>query len=104
MGTGSLIAGPMPDLIRFEADRARAWYQAGLQLLPLLDRRSAACTGAMAGIYRQLLEHIAARPEDALAGRMSLPGKEKAAIAATAIAGMARPVRSAPAQAARSRA
>ncbi len=103
-GTGSLIAGPMPDLIRFEADRARAWYQAGLQLLPLLDRRSAACTGAMAGIYRQLLEHIAARPEDALAGRMSLPGKEKAAIAATAIAGMARPVRSAPAQAARSQA
>ena len=91
-------------LVEFEVERARDWYATGWKLLGLLDRRSAACTGAMAGIYRQLLEHIAARPEDALAGRMSLPGKEKAAIAATAIAGMALPVRSAPAQAARSRA
>jgi phytoene synthase len=101
---GGAMAGPMAELIRFEADRARARYAKGLQLLPLLDRRSAACTGAMAGIYRQLLEHIAAAPEAALAGRMSLPGKEKAAIAATAIAGMARPARSAPVAAARSQA
>jgi phytoene synthase len=103
-GGSGVIAGPMAELIRFEADRARARYAKGLQLLPLLDRRSAACTGAMAGIYRQLLEHIAAAPEAALAGRMSLPGKEKAAIAATAIAGMARPARSAPVASARSQA
>jgi 15-cis-phytoene synthase len=103
-GGDGVIAGPMAELIRFEADRARARYAKGLQLLPLLDRRSAACTGAMAGIYRQLLEHIAAAPETALAGRMSLPGKEKAGIAATAIAGMARPARSAAVAAARSQA
>jgi 15-cis-phytoene synthase len=85
------IDGPMADLIRFEADRARHWYAVGLQLLPLLDRRSAACTGAMAGIYRRLLEHIAARPQDALAARMSLPGREKAMIAASALTGIGRP-------------
>ncbi len=84
------IAGPMTDLMRFEADRARRWYTVGLRLLPLLDRRSAACTGAMAGIYRRLLEHIAARPEAALAARMSLPGREKAMIAAAALAGIGR--------------
>ena len=84
------IDGPMADLIRFEADRARQWYATGLQLLPLLDRRSAACTGAMAGIYRRLLEHIAARPDEALAMRMSLPGREKAMIAAVALAGLGR--------------
>jgi 15-cis-phytoene synthase len=84
------IDGPMADLIRFEADRARRWYAVGLRLLPLLDRRSAACTGAMAGIYRRLLEHIAARPHDALAARMSLPGREKAIIAATALTGLGR--------------
>jgi 15-cis-phytoene synthase len=82
------IDGPMADLIRFEADRARRWYAEGLQLLPLLDRRSAACTGAMAGIYRRLLEHIAARPQDALAARMSLPGREKAVIALAALTGL----------------
>jgi 15-cis-phytoene synthase len=84
------MAGPMADLIRFEADRARGWYATGLQLIPMLDRRSAACTGAMAGIYRRLLEHIAARPQDALAARMSLPGREKALIAVTALSGIGR--------------
>jgi 15-cis-phytoene synthase len=85
-----VIAGPMADLMRFEADRARAWYQTGLQLLPMLDRRSAACTGAMAGIYGRLLEHIAARPQEALDHRMSLPAREKAAIAVAALAGKGR--------------
>ncbi len=88
-GAGS-ITGPMADLIRFEADRARGWYATGLRLIPMLDRRSAACTGAMAGIYRRLLEHIAARPQEALAARMSLPGREKALIAVTALSGIDR--------------
>ncbi|MGH3302989.1 MAG: phytoene/squalene synthase family protein [Streptosporangiaceae bacterium] len=85
------IDGPMADLMRFEADRGRSWYAVGLRLLPLLDRRSAACTGAMAGIYRRLLEHIAASPQAALAARMSLPGREKAMIAAAALTGIGRP-------------
>ena len=84
------IDGPMADLMRFEAERARRWYALGMGLLPLLDRRSAACTGAMAGIYRRLLEHIAARPQAALAARMSLPGREKAMIAAAALTGIGR--------------
>jgi len=92
-GGDGKIDGPMAGLIRFEADRARQWYSAGMQLLPLLDRRSAACTGAMAGIYRRLLEHIAASPQAALANRMSLSGREKAMIAVVALAGLGRPVR-----------
>jgi phytoene synthase len=62
-----------------------------MRLLQLLDRRSAACTGAMASIYRRLLEHIAANPQAALASRMSLPAGEKAMIAAAALAGLGRP-------------
>jgi phytoene synthase len=94
-GAGSpVVAGPMAELMRFEADRARDWYATGLRLIPLLDRRSAACTGAMAGIYRQLLEQISADPDVALGQRMSLSGRQKARIAVTAIAGMARPGRS----------
>ena len=89
-GTAGAVAGPMAELIRFEADRARSWYATGMKLMPLLDRRSAACTGAMAGIYRRLLEHISARPEDALAARMSLPGREKALIAVAALVGIGR--------------
>src|SRR5262249_58999651 len=89
-GGDGKVDGPMGDLIRFEADRARRWYATGMQLIPMLDRRSAACTGAMAGIYRRLLQHISARPQDALAERMSLPGREKALIAITALSGIGR--------------
>jgi phytoene synthase len=74
-------------LVEFEAERARDWYATGWKLLPLLDRRSAACTGAMAGIYRRLLERIAAEPAAVLRGRMSLSGREKATVAVKALTG-----------------
>ena len=37
--------GELAALIAFAAERARGWYDRGLRLLPLLDRRSAACAG-----------------------------------------------------------
>ncbi len=73
-------------LIRFEAERARTWYARGLPLLPMLDRRSAACTAAMAGIYRQLLEMIAADPTQVRTTRLSLSGRGKLAVATRALA------------------
>ena len=78
------------NLVEFEANRAREWYASGLRLLATIDRRSAACTGAMAGIYRRLLERIARNPHAVLEGRMSLPGSEKALVAAQALAGFDR--------------
>jgi 15-cis-phytoene synthase len=84
------LSGDMTDLIRFEIQRARDWYAVGLTLMPLLDRRSAACTGAMAGIYLRLLDHIGAEPQEALRRRMSLPARQKAMVAATALAGLTR--------------
>src|SRR6266536_243679 len=78
-------AGPrVEDLIRFEAARAEDWFRRGLRLLPMLDRRSAACAGAMAGIYRRLLRRISARPGAVLERRVSLPAWEKASLAGPA--------------------
>jgi len=77
-------------LIEFEAERARDWYATGWKLLPMLDRRSAACTGAMAGIYRTLLERIAAQPAAVLSSRVSLSTGEKAMVAVKALAGRIR--------------
>ncbi len=74
-------------LMEFEVERARDWYATGMRLLPLLDRRSAACTGAMAGIYRRLLDRIATQPTAVLRGRVSLSGQEKAVVAVKALAG-----------------
>ncbi len=77
-------------LVEFEAGRARDWYASGMTLLATIDWRSAACTGAMAGIYRRLLEKIAANPHAVLEGRLSLPGKEKALVAVRALSGVDR--------------
>jgi len=73
-------------LVEFEADRARTWYTKGLALMPLLDRRSAASAGAMAGIYFRLLEHIAASPAAVLTRRVSLSAGEKALVAVRSLA------------------
>lgn len=77
--------GRLASLVRFEAARGRALYAEGLKLLPLLDRRSAACCAAMAGIYRRLLDRIEAEPERVFGGRTSLPAAAKAAVAARAL-------------------
>src|SRR5215469_10162276 len=80
-------------LVEFEAQRASAWYTKGLALMPLLDWRSAASAGAMAGIYFRLLERIAATPRVVLERRMSLSTREKALVAARSLAVALRPRR-----------
>lgn len=85
------VSGPrdaVAALVGFEVERARVWFSHGLQLLPLLDHRSRACVGAMAGIYRRLLDRIAARPDAVLDGRMSLPTREKVWVALRCLAGV----------------
>jgi len=71
----------LTSLVRFECERAREWFARGLVLTRMLDRRSAACVLAMAGIYRRLLERIDAHPEQALRRRTSLPAHEKGWVA-----------------------
>jgi phytoene synthase len=80
--------GAVEDLLRFEARRDREWFTRGLELLRLLDKRSAACLLAMTGIYRRILERIEADPLAVTRGRVSVPTWEKAVIAARSLAGM----------------
>jgi phytoene synthase len=73
--------GALAEVIRFEAARAWGWYDRGLALLEVLDRRSAACCAAMAGIYRELLNRIAADPTLVMGGRLSLSTGDKLRVA-----------------------
>jgi phytoene synthase len=79
--------GSLARLISFAAERARGWHECGLRLLPLIDRRSAACTAAMSGIYGRLLDRIAEDPTVVFDRRLSLSGWQKATVAARALAG-----------------
>jgi phytoene synthase len=77
--------GRLADLIRFEAARAWAWYDEGLELLPLLDRRARACCAAMAGIYSELLTRIARNPSMIFDQRSSLATRDKLRVAVGAL-------------------
>ncbi len=77
----------MEALVSFQSERARQWFERGLELAPLLDRRSGACLLAMAGIYDRLLSRIAAAPERVLRERVSLGMHEKAWVAARSMLG-----------------
>ncbi|HEY2221402.1 squalene/phytoene synthase family protein [Actinomycetospora sp.] len=80
--------GALADLLRDAAVRSREWYDEGLQLVGLLDRRSAACTTAMAGIYRRLLDDITADPRAVYDRRLSLSAPKKALVAVRALTGL----------------
>jgi phytoene synthase len=80
------VNGRVSTLVREQAARAEKWYAGGLQLLPLLDRRSGASCAAMAGIYHRLLRRIAKDPQAVLRRRISLPAWEKAYLAARSMA------------------
>ncbi|MEV1007430.1 presqualene diphosphate synthase HpnD [Streptomyces sp. NPDC049881] len=76
-----------PGLVRFEVRRARELFAQGLRLLPMLDRRSAACVAAMAGTYHRLLDLIDEDPHAVLRGRVGLPGAQKAVVALRGLTG-----------------
>ena len=79
---------PIAALVALECSRAHEWFTRGLQLVPLLDRRSRACVAAMAGIYRRLLVRIETDPMAVTQRRVSLPTSEKLWVAARSLAGV----------------
>jgi phytoene synthase len=80
----------LAELVAFECARAHEWFERGFALLPLLDPRSRACVGAMAGIYYRLLVHIERDPMAVTERRLSLPSVEKVWIAGRCILGAPR--------------
>jgi 15-cis-phytoene synthase len=81
--------GRLAEVIRFEAKRAQELYDEGLKLLRLLDRRSRACCGTLAGIYHELLKRIAANPDAVLRERVSVPTARKLTVALGGLLGPA---------------
>jgi phytoene synthase len=81
------FTGPVERVLAFEAERALAWLDRGLDLVPLLDRRSASCVLAMTGKYGRLLERIRRNPSLPLGGRLTLSPWEKGLVLARSLAG-----------------
>ncbi len=72
------------ELMQFEANRARNYYEQAKPLLGLIDADSRAALWAMTTIYRELLERIVASNYDVVTQRVSLPKAQKLVVLATA--------------------
>lgn len=72
-------------LLAFEAERARQYYTAGRELIPLVDEQCRPALWCLIEIYRQLLEKIAARNFDVCSQRVRLTPAEKLRIVAKAL-------------------
>ena len=76
-----LAAGIINDaflaLMRFQAARARRYFESGALLMPLLERRSRGCAAGLHHLYSRLLDRIEQRGFDVFSGRVGLPIWEK---------------------------
>jgi phytoene synthase len=67
-------------LLAMEADRAREYYRAGEELIPLVDEDSQPALWVLMAIYQRLLDKIALREYDVFSERVSLTVREKLGI------------------------
>lgn len=77
----------LKSLLEFEGERAYSFYREGSGLVPLVAPVGRPVLRTIVGIYRSLLDEIARRNYDVLAGRVSIPAWRKTAIAARSLAG-----------------
>jgi phytoene synthase len=70
----------MRPLLEFEAQRAREFYQAAQELLPLIDEDSQPALWTLVEIYRRLLDKIVARNYDVFSQRVRLGTAEKLSV------------------------
>ena len=80
--TNGNAAAAFRPVLEFEAQRAREYYRAAEELLPLIDDDSQAALWTLVEIYRRLLERIAARNYDVFSERVHLGAAEKVGLLA----------------------
>jgi 15-cis-phytoene synthase len=74
------------NFMRFEEARAREYYAAARNLLPLIETSSRPALWAMIRIYERILDKIVERQFDVFRSRVRLAGTEKLSIALKALA------------------
>lgn len=72
-------------LMKFEVERAREYYAAARNLLPMVDSSSRPALWAMIKIYESILDRIEKQQYDVFSKRIRLSGAEKTAIAIKAL-------------------
>ena len=74
---GRLVPQTVRALLALEGERAREFYRAADELIPLLDKDSQAAMWVLVTIYRGLLERIESKGFDVFTERVSVPTSKK---------------------------
>ena len=69
-------------LMQFQVQRAKEYFQSGFKLLPYLSRRSRACPAVLGQLYRNILQGIEDADYDVLHHRVSLSTSRKLRVTA----------------------
>jgi phytoene synthase len=77
-----VVNEPFIELMRFQAERARSYFDSGFKLLPYLSPRSRACPAVMGQLYSKVLQRIEASKYDVFQQRISLSKTEKIRVTA----------------------
>ncbi len=77
-----IVNEPFIELMRFQAQRAKCYFESGFQLLPYLSLRSRACPAVLGQLYRRVLQRIEGADYDVLNNRISLSTQEKLRVTA----------------------
>jgi phytoene synthase len=78
--------GAFSPLLDFEAQRARQYYKAAEQLIPLVDEDSRPCLWALTEIYQRLLNKITASQYNVFGPKIRLTVPEKLAVLSRSLA------------------
>ena len=70
------------ELMRFQATRAREYFESGFKLLPFLSPRSRACPAVLGQLYSHILDRIESNDFNVFDGRLSLSRSEKCLVTA----------------------
>ncbi len=70
------------ELMQFQSQRARKYFEQGFKLLPYLSRRSRACPAVLGALYSNVLDRIEASDYHILESRVALSAPQKVVITA----------------------
>ena len=75
--SSNIINEPFRNLLAFQIDRARSYFDSGINLIPLVSPNSRVCLSMLHGVYNRILDRIDSNDYDIYTKRIGLKTSEK---------------------------
>lgn len=75
--SSNIMNEPFRNLLAFQIDRARSYFDSGINLIPLVSPNSRVCLSMLHGVYSRILDRIESNDYDIYTKRIGLKTSEK---------------------------